>query len=195
MQINKAVQQPPKRYEKSVLNCLVPEFVKKNIGYEGWAWMSWTLHNGYVQDHKHFLSQTADYDVGVPVTVTSLIDKRLNGLKEILEWNYIDLNRLQQLTTIGYLIGTDFMSKLWVRRPNDPDNKWIQTGIISDEHGANQLEGELRRWKNRQSEKPMDNFDLHEKDVELYCQTHKLCLDDFSTATEFKKKIGVLYQT
>lgn len=194
MQDNNEVWQPPTNYHKSALECHVPLFVKVSIGYEGWEWMSWALHHGYVQDHKYFLSQKAGHDVGVPATATSLIYARVDNLSKVLEETRATLKNIEQLMTVGYLLGTDYVSPIWVRRPKDPQNKWIQTGIVPDEHGTNQLEGELRRWKNHRGGTPRDNFALFSEDVDAYCENYNLYISGFDTVNQIKKKLCTEYE-
>ncbi len=70
-----------------------------------------------------------------------------------------DPKTFRDLMIEGYLLGTDFVSPLWVMKQG---GKWKpqdleQTGVVQDEHGANQLEGELKRfWAYKSGMQPAD---------------------------------------
>ena len=80
-------------------------------------------------------------------------------------------NAAKRLMIEGYLLGTDFVSQLWVR----VNGEMKQTGIIQDEHGANQLEGELRRyWANKNGILQPREVSLTRPIIDDYCATYGL---------------------
>lgn len=160
----------------------IPKRVEKAIGYSGWTALSWVLHNGWVQDYKWLFGQLEGRDVGTPETAEAFLYPWSSGSQriKILERGalYLFQNRLEmkkmdaakKLMIEGYLLGTDFVSPLWVKT----NGKREQTGIIQDEHGANQLEGELRRyWANK-------NGIIQPREVELT----RAVIDDYCAANE-----------
>src|SRR3989338_6901078 len=128
----------------------VPKRIKDLIGYEGWKNLSFALQNGWVQGHKHLISEEAKHDVGVPNTVHHIVRPNESQYWFIISpWTHIfyqisdeKLPFFKKLMIEGYLLGTDFVSDILVQKPDLTHEK---TGIVPDEHGSNQLEGELRR--------------------------------------------------
>ncbi len=139
----------------------IPERVEEAIEYKGWTALSWALHNHWIKDYKWYFSEMTEKDIGVPFTVAMMLNlcnlmKETNqfytfseepnreefqkvGTRGLLMFlDRVDPNNAQQfyeLLVEGYLLGTDFVSPV---------------KAIPDEHGANQLEGELRRyWVNK----------------------------------------------
>jgi len=131
-----------------------PREIKRLIGQDGWQQLSMYLHYGYVQDAKHYLSEKRGYDVGIPEAVWHLCNPS-RGLSEPSSDEHF-----RRLLTIGYLLGTDFVSSTWQKI--DSQRGWEQTGIVPDEHGDNQLEGELRRYWARKTGLQPGDVELNE---------------------------------
>src|SRR3989344_2209030 len=113
------------------------------INYHAWADLSFALQHFWVQDQKYLWSSDpgVGYDIGVPETVRRILDNQFGGRKFISD-TFQDLYEIRMLMTVGYLLGTDYLNPIWVR---NPDWSTDQTGVVYDEHGRNQLEGEIRR--------------------------------------------------
>ena len=126
----------------------IPIKVVEAIGYDGWSALSWALCNGWVQDYKHLLSEKEGRDVGVPETIDLMLHPE-NDKHQVLSRGAMymfpsrvkseDYGRFRNLMIGGYLLGTDFVSTI------DKPNHGITQGVIHDEDGENQLEGEIRR--------------------------------------------------
>lgn len=140
-------------------------------------------------------SEKQGQDVGVPETIREML--RTSELDNIAEYSEASssvgdigmiarrvpqekLDDFYQLMVEGYLLGTDFVSPLWVMKP---DGKYtpsdlVQTGIVQDEHGKNQLEGELRRYCARVTEiQQLDSIAhiaLTPSILEDYCRSNQL---------------------
>jgi len=97
--------------------------------------------------------------------------------KKVTPQTVIDFYRLM---VEGYLTGTDFVSTLWVMKHGGKFKPLdlVQTGIVPDEHGENQLEGELRRyWARERGILQPDNISslrLTPKILGYYCGTYRL---------------------
>lgn len=159
---------------------MIPHYIRDKIGYDGWAVLSWALHHGWVQDYKLRFSQSEGHDVGVPETVRSMMEpeymdahKDSRAIKNYLnDGAGMNVDTFQLRIIEGYLLGTDFVSNMHVRYP---DGSIIQNGIVPDEHGTNQLEGELRRFWAQEKKLPNEvirKITLDEAVLKFYIQEH-----------------------
>jgi len=160
----------------------IPEKVEKAIGYRGWTALSWALQNGWVQDYKYSLSQKEGRDIGTKETVEAIVypwsctKDRLDLLSQgalFLFQDRLEMKKRDKAVKLmieGYLMGTDFVSPLWVMS----NGKMEQTGIIPDEHGENQLEGELRRYWAKEKEILPSEVILTKAIVREYCKVNGL---------------------
>lgn len=186
---------------------ILPKEIEELIGYSGWTALSWALHNGWVQDYKWLMSKRLGRDIGVPETIERMLAP-VDGLLEVdqLRRDYllstadimafkvnmfadkchgIDGRNFRNLMIEGYLLGTDFVSPLRVR-----DRKGLVKfdGIIHDEHGKNQLDGELRRhWSGLYGIGP-EKFKLYRQQVFIYCNEHRLREEAYNN---FAKKLNL----
>ncbi|MBI3035158.1 hypothetical protein HYY71_02445 [Candidatus Woesearchaeota archaeon] len=181
----------------------IPERVEQAIGYEAWTALSWALHNQWVQDYKWLFSEMTKSDVGTPRTVQTMLhlsdlmratgqfytfseeaDRPKNqkiGTRGLLMFTHrVKPHQAQEfykLMVEGYLLGTDFVSPLWVMKPNGRGKlqDLEQTGLVQDAHGLNQLEGELRRYWARKNGiiQPQDAV-LTRRVIDDFVQTYKL---------------------
>jgi hypothetical protein len=180
----------------------IPERIENLIGYGAWTALSWALQNQWVQEYKWLFSRSFAFgDVGVPETVKRMtgevywIDPSNHFLGGTRTFPYgRDLARgawhmfnercpiatddvFKKLMMEGYLLGTDFVSPLWVMKPN---GRWkptdlVQTGVVCDEHGQNQLEGELRRhWAYWEHIPDPRSVTISMAVIERYCSDNKL---------------------
>ena len=163
----------------------IPKRIEEAIGSSGWSALSWALHNHWVKDYKWYFSELDKNkkDIGTPSTVAMMLDlcclmKITNqfytfseetdrsefekvgtrGLFMFLERvNPEDALGFYKLMVEGYLLGTDFVSP---------------TRAITDEHGANQLEGELRRyWADKNGIISPREVSLTRAVIDDYCTT------------------------
>jgi len=159
---------------------MIPPGILRQIGYDGWAVLSWALHKGWLQDHKLRFSQSEGRDVGVPETVRRMMepkymdaDRDSRAIKDYLSKGAsfnVDTFHLRMIE--GYLLGTDFVSDMQVRYPV---GSVIPNGIVPDEHGINQLEGELRRYWAQEKKLPdaaIRNIPLDERVLDFYIDRH-----------------------
>ncbi len=176
----------------------VPQEILDRIGYEAWEPLSWALQNQWVQEYKWLMSKSSGRDIGVPDTVTAMMmlgrgmlekdyfltsgpsdETGFRGLIKFESIKPIYTGGVVQLMILGYLLGTDFVSPMKVKRFRpDGSHEIVQTGIVPDEHGANQLEGELRRqWARvegiRQPE-AISGIPITHRLLEDYCRTYVL---------------------
>ena len=163
----------------------LPSFVEKPIGFDAWTALSWALHQGWVKDYKWYFSQMIGRDLGTPFTVRLLLWLE-NGLilpgrnyyffeaidqvstdnlatRDLLLFsNRVDpaaIKEFYQLLVEGYLLGTDFISSV------EP---------VPDQDGANQLEGELRRYWAKRTGVSSQQAILTKEVVEAYCTFYEL---------------------
>ena len=88
---------------------------------------------------------------------------------------------------VGYLLGNDYVSPMTITYP---DGTRVQNGIVWDVHGANQLEGELRRHWVREKKLPpavTASIPLDRKVLDLYTRTYGLAYIEDKLA----RKIGL----
>ncbi len=96
-----------------------------------------------------------------------------------------DLHHFRNLMIEGYLLGTDFVSDLWVRTNGSEE----QTGIIPDQNGLNQLEGEIQRYwamKNR-STKSL-TVPINETILDEYSKANSI---PYPTTRKFAERLGL----
>ena len=157
------------------------------------------LQHQWVQEYKWLLGERLGRDIGVPHTVGTMLrlslgmqDKKyfptlgpddatgFRGLSMFDRARPELTGELYQLMVNGYLLGTDYVSPLWVMKPNGTEKPehLVQTGIVPDEHGANQLEGEIRRhWARRKGiEQPesISSIAITPLILEHYCRMYAL---------------------
>ena len=121
--------------------------------------------------------------------------KYLNSTNDILSDSFIhilydrcnisEFKEFRNLLIEGYLLGTDFVSPLWI----NVNGQREQTGIISDEDGANQLEGELRRYRAMKNgiSQPV-TIKINEEILDNY---RKDFLIPYASSTKFAEKLGL----
>lgn len=186
----------------------IPERVEGAIGYDSWTALSWALQNGWVQDYKWCLSEMNKEDISTPFTVRMML--YLAGLMKATNgfYTYDDeagrperqkvgtrglalfsekvepqkALEFYRLMVEGYLLGTDFVSPMRVMRPGGiwkPEDL-EQTGIVQDMDGANQLEGELRRyWAKKKGIAQPRDVGLTWQVPADYCGTHQLLTESY----------------
>ena len=155
---------------ESTLSCRnledrVPTQIRGMLDYSGWTALSWAIMHDWVNDYKHLLSEREGRDVGVARTVDVMLYPK-SDTHGVLSSGALcmfpqrvrdsDYNNLRKLMIEGYLSGTDFS-----------DN-----GIrlrIPDHDGANQLEGELRRYFAQRDRRNPRDVELTEAAVTNYC--------------------------
>ena len=155
----------------------LPQRVKDKIDCRIWLFMCSILNNHCVQYYKYHLSEEKGMDVGVPATIDMMLSRDRSHFRGVDRALMIE----------GYLLGTDFVSPLWVRTAEGSES---QTGIVPDEHGANQLEGELRRyWANKHRIDNPRSVQLTQEILIHYCTEHNLLGEPFN---QFSRKLGFL---
>lgn len=158
---------------------LVPKEILDKIGFHAWERLSWALHKGWVQDYKYFMSRDSGYDIGTPKTVEKMCCETMAFGFYPLNIDFIfnhqvktpSIREFEKLMIEGYLLGTDFVSPIKVRI-----NGKTQYGIVPDNHGKNQLEGELRRYwamKNNTLHH-IDRITLTREVIDDYCSNYVL---------------------
>ncbi len=133
------------------------------IGEEAWSGISWVICHGWIAGYKQQWSQNGD--IGVPETVAKL--SSWSPLSEEVSDKIHSRVRQDQLAdvrwflTIGYLLGTN-----WSGNNQHYDHV--------DEHGEDQLVGELKRyWARKRGEDP-HQVTLVPALVAEYCLEHRL---------------------
>ena len=119
------------------------------------------------------------HDIGTPSAVEYIVDCSLTWFRYDHPLNRVGEDplrrRIKALLTIGYLLGT---------------SKDGTPVVIPDEHGANQLEGELRRYHAMQQDIFFDstikNLQLTPEIVDAYCAQYALQ----EAAGRFKERLG-----
>ncbi|MBI3035460.1 hypothetical protein HYY71_03985 [Candidatus Woesearchaeota archaeon] len=174
----------------------VPPYVPDRIGgYDAWTALSWILQHQWVQDTKWLISQRnrrrnvgSIRDIGTPFTVEQLLNPLTSEFKDVLPSELSEflervpkdsLEEFRKLMIEGYLLGTDYVSPLWVMKPGGrvKPADLVQTGIVEDTLGGNQLEGELRRyWINERFiyDPSYWIFPIRADHVAGYCDKHSL---------------------
>lgn len=140
-----------------------PQVLDKIGGYDAWTALSWMLQHQWVQDTKWLIGRKenrlviAGGDVGTPFTVDQMLAPETSKYRDLLPYGLEEFlrrvpeDRMQEFKRLmieGYLLGTDYVSDLWVLKPGgrDKGTDLVQTGAVTDANGRNQLEGELRRY-------------------------------------------------
>ena len=122
----------------------------------------------WIRDEKYLLSQRLGYDVGVPAIVDNLI-ARAYSLREL---GFVpDDSPSRQMDNI---LLTDAKRDGIASRET-----WISTYLFnglyeSDEHGANHLEGELKRFAAKRDGIPVEQVVFNSRIVKEYVEAHKL---------------------
>lgn len=172
-------------------NIVVPTRIEDAIGFNAWTALSWALHHGWIRDYKHHFSKFEGHDIGVPETVDQMAQfcNTMTATEEFYTFNeepslgaaaliwsrnlfmFIERvnpnqsQRFSELLVEGYLCGTDFVSDI---------------PPVGDEHGKNQLDGELIRFLMRSENKPIgaiaDIIQVNTLDwvVTKYCEYYRL---------------------
>jgi len=197
---------------------LPEEFDRRDVqgwlGDEGCNAMRWALNSGWIQSYKSQISKREGYDVGVPATVDCMLhaamfdvsSKHYEHVRDVLNSELSRLTKgvraqktkeLRTLMIEGYLLGTDFHMGIMPAQHSRPAENYVR-GLVRDEHGTNQMEGELKRyWARKQDVRdPLGNsvnpsgIDITSDLIDDYCDTHKL-----STTSEkrFAKHLGIKY--
>lgn len=174
----------------------VPDRVLDSVGYPAWTALSWAIHHGWVREYKLYMSQEmarihpGKYcdDVGTPLAVQSMIqvargnvylgyaqddDDLVNsmGLELFAKRVPRDKNtEFYEFLCEGYLLGTDFVSPIQLRENGD----LLPLGVVPDEHGVNQLEGELKRYWGKKIRSDPLRIVLEPDILEAYCAQHNL---------------------
>src|SRR3989344_1031996 len=157
------IDNPSEEYQNPGIK-LPPEVTEK-ISYTAWTGLSRIICEGWIQDQKWLISRTKGYDIGTPETIRLMIEENPTNSRGVV---YVIQERVKpheiadfiRLTSIGYLLRTNFNKEL-------PD--------LKDDHGQDQLEGELKRYLARKQGK------VHPAEVEItseavndYCMTNGL---------------------
>ena len=180
--------------ELIALEVKVPQRILDLIGFSGWEALSWVLQNQWVQEYKLFWSNRDGYDIGVADTVSRILNPKIMSENEVSIENHCriasnvrarDVSNFKDLMIEGYLLGTDFVSPLWVKAD---DGALVQTGVIKDEHGNNQLMGELARYYMKKHQKYPSQAKISERLIE-FCFDHGL----YHLIGKFASHIGVPY--
>ncbi len=187
---NLALFKHTKTTETQTIENLVDPKIIGEIGYDGWELLSGALHQGWIQDAKLYLSRDKGIDAGVPETIKSMMSE-LYQFKQFFATKGTGANKeaLEKLLITGYLLGTDFVSPFRVKQP---DGQRKPTGIVPDEHGANQLEGELRRFwavergTPKQSE-AIGSIKITPLNLKQYCERYGL----LEAYDRFAEKLGL----
>lgn len=134
------------------------EILDRLGGYDAWAKLSWMLQHQWVQDTKYLISKRRNRDVGTPFTIDQILNPQTSEYKDLLPSLNPDLLRsvpegkreeFRRTLIEGYLLGTDYVSPLWIAKPGSRDKfppNLEQTGRVPDSNGGTQLDGELRRY-------------------------------------------------
>ena len=69
---------PPSKFTRPHEHMIQHQILDR-IGYDGWAALSWALHDGWIQEYKLRFSHVDGYDVEVPETVRRMIDPAYMG--------------------------------------------------------------------------------------------------------------------
>lgn len=184
---------PPPKFPRPYEHMIPRHLLDTLGGYDAWAALSWALHDGWVQYYKESFSQKEGRDVGVFITTKRLFTPEYmqDDISQKVQ-SYLHrasggrFTALQHKMHEGYLLGTDFVSNMKVRYP---DGSVIANGIVPDEHGRTQLEGELRRHFAREKKLPpsvVATLDL-ETALQLYMQTYGF----YYLRDQFERKLGL----
>jgi hypothetical protein len=157
-----------------------------------WTAVSWVLNHGFIQNCKWLWAEreaqlgSKDY-YGTPNTVEQILGIA-EGMKkseaifnsfshEGLRGLYIlaeriapaDMEDARKLLIEWYLMGTDSVNPMRVII----DGKANWSGIVPDQHGANQLEGELKRyWAHHNRYADPRNVDVTRIVIEHFCRQY-----------------------
>jgi len=138
-------------------------------------------------NEKNLLRKIIDLEEKAFKYLNSTNDILSNGFIHIL-WDRCNLNEFKEFRNLlieGYLLGTDFVSPLWI----NVNGKTKQTGIIPDGDGANQLEGELRRyWAMKNGISQPVTIKINEEILDNY---RKDFLIPYASSTKFAEKLGL----
>ncbi len=156
----------------------LPSEVTDTISYNAWTGLSRVICEGWIQNQKWLMSETSGYDVGTPETIRRMVEENPTNSRGVV---YVVQYRVKQheiadfvrLTSIGYLLRTNFNMQL-------PD--------LEDEHGRDQLEGELRRyWAGKNSLAQPATLPVTRAVIDDYCTTKQLT----GAAERFAKRLGI----
>lgn len=157
----------------------LPSEVSDRISYTAWTGLSRMIWDNYVPNQKWLMSQTEGHDIGVAETVRRMVeDNPLNsrGIDYLVRMRVTkdESKEFKRLLIIGCLLGTDFVTE------NMPP--------VNDDHGPNQLVGELRRyWATTKGIARPETIQLTREVINDYCTTYQL-----NDASErFAKKLGI----
>jgi len=143
----------------------LPSEVKDKISYTAWTGLSRVICEGWIQNQKWLMSESMGYDIGTPETVRLMVEKNPTNSRGVF---YVVQHRIkrheiadfERLTAIGYLLRTNFN---------------VQLSALEDEHGRDQLEGEVRRyWARKNGILQPKEVVLTKAIVDDYCTTYGL---------------------
>ena len=143
----------------------LPHEVTDKISYTAWTGLSRVICEGWLQNQKWLMSETIGYDIGTPLTVGLMVERNPTNSRGV---TYVVRNRVKhneiadfiRLTAMGYLLRTNFD---------------VQLPPLQDEHGQDQLEGELRRyWARKHDTASPSDVTVTSLVIDDYCITYGL---------------------
>ena len=143
----------------------LPPEVTDKISYNAWTGLSRVICEGWIQNQKWLMSEARGYDIGTPETVKLMVEENPSnsrGIIYVIQYRVKphEIADFERLTAIGYLLRTNFN---------------MQLPALEDEHGRDQLEGELRRyWARRHSIANPSDVSITYKVIDDYCATYGL---------------------
>ncbi len=136
----------------------VPKEILERVGKNNWAMLSFALHHGWIEDFKYFRSIKEGRHINAAEAARMMVDP---NDEDGLYLNQKEGNRddICKLFAIGYLLRTDFVSS------------WED---IPDEHGSNQLEGELKRFEAERISASPHQIRITREIASDYCRKYNL---------------------
>jgi len=160
-------------------NIKLPSEVSDKISYTAWTGLSEMVWKGYVSNQKWLMSQADGYDIGTPETVRRMVEENPTHSRGVdytvrMRVTRDEAKDFERLLVIGYLTGTDFVTE------NLP--------AVPDEHGPNQLVGELRRhWARKTRIDHPEKVELTRNVIDDYCAAYSLD----GASERFAKRLGL----
>lgn len=144
----------------------LPSEVSDVISYTAWTGLSAMIWHDYVSNQKWLMSQAEGHDIGTPETVRRMVEENPTHSRGIdylvrMRVNRNEAKDFERLLTIGYLLGTDFVTE--------------NLSPVQDEHGSNQLVGELMRyWAAKNGIQNPKDVRVDRLVIDDYCTVHQL---------------------
>lgn len=171
----------------------VPKSMLERVGgYEAWTALSWILQHQWIQDIKwsvgiaHVFGASNQYLPNADYVVQHMVWSPRGRIQRFMPADLPGfLSRVpthkrgefEKLLLAGYLLGEDYVSPLWVMKPGGKDKSvdLVQTGVVTDFNGANQLEGDLRReWARMYGIKDPNQVSLTRHVVDECCELYRI---------------------